>query len=50
VHPNRIGWCPALRSDKDVAIAVLNAHQWGLTDILPFVSEGVFGVSFLMLC
>src|ERR1700716_734445 len=28
VHPNRIHWCPALRSDEDVAIAVLNAHQW----------------------
>jgi hypothetical protein len=32
VHPNRIRWCPALRSDEDVTIAVLNAHQWGLTD------------------
>ena len=32
VRPNRIRWCPALRSDEDVAIAVLNAHQWGLTD------------------
>ena len=25
-------WCAALRPDEDVAIAVLNAHQWGLTD------------------
>ena len=32
MHPNRIRWCPALRSDEDVTIAVLNAHQWGLTD------------------
>lgn len=29
VHPNRIRWRPALRSDEDVTIAVLNALQWG---------------------
>ena len=32
VHPSRVRWCAALRPDEDVAIAVLNAHQWGLTD------------------
>ena len=31
-------WCPALRPDEDVAIAVLNAHQWGLTDCTGLVT------------
>jgi len=38
VHPNRIRWCSALRSDEDVTIAVLNAHQWGLTDCTGLVA------------
>ena len=37
VHPSRVRWCPALRPDEDVASAVLNAHQWGLTDCTGFV-------------
>jgi hypothetical protein len=27
VHPNWIRWCPALRPDEDVAIAIVNARR-----------------------
>jgi hypothetical protein len=39
VHPNWIRWCPALRPDEDIAIAVLNAHQWGLTDCTGLITD-----------
>ena len=42
VHPSRVRWCPALRPDEDVAIAVLNAHQWGLTDRTGLSFTGIY--------
>ena len=38
VYPSRVRWCPALRPDEDVAIAVLSAHQWCLTDCTGLVT------------
>src|SRR5260370_2833534 len=39
VHPSRIRWRPALRPDQDVAVAVLNAHQGGLTDCAGLITD-----------
>src|SRR5271165_4407960 len=39
VHPSRIRWRPALRPDEDVAVAVLNAHQGGLTDCAGLITD-----------
>src|SRR4051812_5519843 len=39
VHPNRIGRRSALRSDEDVAIAVLYPHQWRLTDCTGLITD-----------
>src|ERR1700687_4348450 len=39
VHPGGISRCPALRPDEDVAVAVLDAHQWGLADCASLVAD-----------